>query len=362
MEALRALLESDAITEQMKSEIQEAWDIKIKENRVMVTAELREEFAKKYEHDKGVMIEAIDAMIGEKLAEEMAEFHDDRKQLAEAKARYAIAMKENANLLKRFVTESLAKEVSELHEDQRSMAAKFAVLEEFIVEQLAKELAEFQEDKKDLAETKVRLVREAKEHIAKVKTDFIARSAKAVQETVAKGLKSEISQLKDDIDVARRNDFGRKIFEAFAGEYLNSHLNETSESKKLLKVITAKDKQLAEAKVLAAKAMNLVESKNSQVKRLVESQERQKVLNELVAPLSKDQKSIMTDLLESVQTSRLRSAFDKYLPTVIDGKSPAKQKAVLSEGKEITGNRENSSIKSASDNNVVDIVRLAGLK
>ena len=30
MEALRALLESDAITEQMKSEIQEAWDIKIK--------------------------------------------------------------------------------------------------------------------------------------------------------------------------------------------------------------------------------------------------------------------------------------------------------------------------------------------
>jgi ribosomal protein S24E len=109
MEALRALLESDAITEQMKSEIQEAWDIKIKENRVMVTAELREEFAKKYEHDKGVMIEAIDAMIGEKLAEEMAEFHDDRKQLAEAKARYAIAMKENANLLKRFVTESLAK-------------------------------------------------------------------------------------------------------------------------------------------------------------------------------------------------------------------------------------------------------------
>jgi hypothetical protein len=308
------------------------------------------------------MIEAIDAMIGEKLAEEMAEFHDDRKQLAEAKARYAIAMKENANLLKRFVTESLAKEVSELHEDQRSMAAKFAVLEEFIVEQLAKELAEFQEDKKDLAETKVRLVREAKDHIAKVKKDFIARSAKAVQETVAKGLKSEISQLKEDIDVARKNDFGRKIFEAFAGEYLNSHLNETSETKKLLKLITAKDKQLAEAKAITAKAMNLVESKKSEVKRLVESQERQKVLNELVAPLSKDQKTIMTDLLESVQTNRLRSAFEKYLPAVIDGNSPAKQKAILSEGKEITGNRENSSIKSATDNNVIDIVRLAGLK
>ena len=164
MEALRALLESDAVSEAMKTEIQEAWDVRVKENKLAVTSELREEFAKKYEHDKGVMIEAIDAMIGDKLAEEMAEFHEDRKQLAEAKAKYAIAMKENSNLLKRFVSESLVKEVSELHEDQKMMATKFGVLEDFVVEQLAKELAEFQEDKKDLAETKVRLVREAKSH------------------------------------------------------------------------------------------------------------------------------------------------------------------------------------------------------
>jgi hypothetical protein len=362
MDTLRALLESDAITEQMKTEIQEAWDTKIRENRIAVTAELREEFAQKYEHDKSVMVEAIDALIGEKLSEEMTEFHEDRKQLAEAKARYAVAMRENTKLVKKFVAESLAKEVSELHEDQKEMAKKFAVLEEFIVEQLAKELAEFQEDKKDLAETKVRLVREAKAHFAKVKQTFIERTTKLVAETVEKGLKSEIHQLKEDIEVARKNDFGRKVFEAFSSEYLNSHLNEKSESKKLLKVLEAKDKQLAEAKKLTAKAVQIAESKGAEVKRLAESREREKVMNELVAPLSKDQRAIMTDLLESVQTSRLRSAFEKYIPAVIDGKSPAKQKAVLSEGKEITGNRENSSIKQASDSNVFDIKRLAGLK
>ena len=358
MDTLRALLESDAITEQMKTEIQEAWDAKIRENRIAVTAELREEFAQKYEHDKSVMVEAIDALIGEKLSEEMAEFHEDRKQLAEAKARYAVAMRESTNLVKKFVVESLAKEVSELHEDQKEMAKKFAVLEEFIVEQLAKELAEFQEDKKDLAETKVRLVREAKAHFAKVKQNFIERTTKIVAETVEKGLKSEISQLKEDIEVARKNDFGRKLFDAFSSEYLNSK----SESKKLLKVLEAKDKQLAEAKVLTAKAVKIAESKDAEVKRLAESREREKVMNELVAPLSKDQRAIMIDLLESVQTNRLRSAFEKYIPAVIDGKSPAKQKAVLSEGKEITGNRENSSIKQASDSNVFDIKRLAGLK
>jgi hypothetical protein len=362
MEALRALLESDAVSEAMKTEIQEAWDVRVKENKLAVTSELREEFAKKYEHDKGVMIEAIDAMIGDKLAEEMAEFHEDRKQLAEAKAKYAIAMKENSNLLKRFVSESLVKEVSELHEDQKMMATKFGVLEDFVVEQLAKELAEFQEDKKDLAETKVRLVREAKSHFAKVKQNFIERSAKAVSETVAKGLRSEISQLKEDIDTARSNDFGRKIFEAFAGEYLNSHLNEKSETNKLLKVLETKDKQLQEAKSIVIKARTIVESKDAQVKRLVESQERSKVMNELTAPLSKDQREIMTDLLESVQTNRLRLSFEKYLPAVIDGNSPAKQKAILSEGKEITGNRETSSNLKADDSNVLDIRRLAGLK
>lgn len=361
MEALKALLESDAISEAMKTELEEAWNAKVKENRLAVTAELREEFAKKYEHDKGVMIEAVESMVSERLAAEMEEFHEDRKQLAEAKAKYAVKVREHTNLMTRFVQESLVKEVSELHEDQKAIANKFAVLEEFVVEQLAKELAEFQEDKKDLAETKVRLVREGKAHLAKVKTDFIQRSAKAISETVEKGLRTEISQLKEDIDTARRNDFGRKIFEAFASEYMHSHLNEKSETKKLLKVLATKDMQIAEGKKLAQKAVKIAEAKDIQVQRLVESQARAKVMNELVAPLSKDQRDIMTDLLESVQTNRLRSAFDKYLPAVIDGKSPAKQKAVLAEGKEITGNRQQTNMTEASDNNVIDLKRLAGL-
>jgi hypothetical protein len=363
MEALKALLESDVISEQLRTEIEEAWNAKVKENRLTVTAELREEFARKYEHDKSVMVENIDTMLSEKLAEEMAELHEDRKQLAEARARYAIAMRENADLLKRFVLESLNKEVSELHEDQKAMASRFAVLEDFVVEQLAKEIAEFQEDKKDLAETKVRLVREAKAHIAKVKTNFIERSAKLVSETVDRGLKSEIKQLKEDIDLARRNDFGRKIFEAFASEYLTSHLNEASETKKLLKVLSIKDRQLAETKTLAVKAKRLAEAKNNEIKALNESVKRQKIMNELIAPLGKDQREIMTDLLESVQTDRLRSAFDKYLPSVIDGATPAKKKAVLAEAKEVTGNRDQSqtTISSKAGGEVIDIKRLAGL-
>lgn len=362
MEALKALLESDAISEQMRTEIEEAWNTKVNENRLAVTSELREEFARKYEHDKSVMVENIDQMLSEKLAEEMAELHEDRKQLSEAKARYAIAMRENAGLLKDFVLESLHKEVSELHEDQRAMASKFATLEDFIVEQLAKEIAEFHEDKKDLAETKVRLVREAKTHVAKVKQNFIQKSARLVSETVDRALRGEINQLKEDINAARKHDFGRKIFEAFANEYLTSHLNEKSETTKLLKVLKTKDRQLVEAKTLAVKAKNIAEAKNKEIKRIVESANRAKIMNELIAPLGKDQRDIMTDLLESVQTDRLRLSFNKYLPTVIDGNTPAKKKAVLSEAKEITGNRKETTNSSIAGGEVIDIKRLAGLK
>lgn len=362
LEALKSLFENNVLSEEVRSELEEAWNAKVKENRLAATAELREEFARKYEHDKQTMVEAIDSLVTERLAEEIAEFQEDRKQLAEAKAKFAVAQRQNANLLKQFVGEQLSKEIKELHADQKAMADKFVALEEFVVESLAKELAEFYEDKKDLAETKVRLVREGKAHVDRVKKDFITKSAALVSETVAKGLKKEISALKEDIDAARKNDFGRKLFEAFANEYTHSYLNEKSETAKLLKVVNAKDRQLAEAKKAAVKAIQLAESKAKEVKMITESAARKDILNKLVAPLSKEQQNIMTDLLESVQTHKLQAAFDKYLPAVIDGKGPAKQKAVLSEAKEITGNRTQNDVKQAGDdNNVVELKRLAGL-
>ena len=364
IDALKTLFENDVVTQEVRAQIEEAWEGKIRENKQQVTAELREEFAQKYEHDKATMVEAIDTMLNDRLASEIAEFAEDRKQLAEAKAKYAVKLKENGDLMKAFVMDQLGKEVTELHEDQKKMAINFAKLEEFVVEALSKEIAEFHEDKKDLAETKVRLVREAKKHFNKVKTQFIERSAKLVSETVSKNLNKEITALKEDIEEARRNDFGRKLFEAFANEYATSHLNEKSDTAKLMKVVALKDKQLAEAKAEAAKKKQLAESKDAEISKMKALAERKEVMSNLISPLSKDQKEIMTDLLESVQTARLQSAFDKYLPAVIDGKTPAK-KAVLSEAKEVTGNRDTESqtnvSRTADEHNVVDIKRLAGL-
>jgi hypothetical protein len=363
LEALKTLFENNVISEEIKADIEKSWESKINENRTQVTQQLREEFAQRYEHDKQIMVEAIDRMLGDRLAEEIAEFVEDRKHLAEQKAKYAIAMKQNARTVNEFVSRQLAKEVLELHEDQVQMAQKFKTLEQFVVEALAQEITEFQVDKKDIAETKVRLVREGKEAFALLKTRFIKRAAQLVEDTVSQGLKKEIGQLKEDIEAARRNDFGRKLFEAFANEYQNSYLSEKSETAKLLKVINLKELEVAAAKNAVAEARLISESKEAEVKALKESVERKAIIDELVSPLATNQKAIMIELLESVQTTKLRNNFEKYLPAVIAGEAPQKKKALV-EAKEITGNKETNSVsssKSEADHNIFDIRRLAGI-
>jgi hypothetical protein len=195
-----------------------------------------------------------------------------------------------------------------------------------------------------------------------MKEQFIKRAATLVENTVEKTLTKEIGQLKEDIEAARRNDFGRKLFEAYASEYQNSYLNEKSETAKLLKVIDKKDLQVAEAHHAVAQATQILESKEAQVKALMESKDRQEIMNELVAPLGNTQKAIMTELLESVQTGKLRSSFDKYLPAVIAGEAPQKKKALV-EAKEVTGNKETHSVGSSEhESNIFNMRRLAGIK
>ena len=362
LDALKSLFENNVISEEIKESIENAFEARINEQREVLTQQLREEFAQKYEHDKNTMVEAVDRMISEQLSAEIVEFADDRNQLAEMKVKYAQKMKQDASVMKEFVTRQLASEVKELHEDQKTMASKFGKLEQFVVGALAQEITEFMQDKKDLAETKVRLVREGRQEIKKVKEAFVQRAAKMVEGVVESGLRSEMATLKEDIEAARRQDFGRKLFEAFAAEYQSSYLNEKSETAKLLKVIDLKDQAMQEAAKAVVQAEKLLESKQVEIRTLKESQTRKQIMSELLSPLNSEQREIMSELMESVKTERLNESFEKYLPSVLNGKAPQKKQALV-EAKEITGNKiSNTKHSSESDANIIDIRKLAGLK
>jgi len=362
LDFVKQLFENNVISEEMKSEIETAWQGRIQEARDQVTATLREEFAQKYEHDKSAMVEAVESMLVDRLTAELSELAEDRQGLIEARARYAEKMQADATAMESFVMNNLRKELSELHEDRKSVAGNVAKLESFIVDALAKEIAEFHSDKKDLAETKVRLVRESKAKFESVKKDFIAQSARIIEETVSKGLKSEMKQLKEDIEAARKNDFGRRIFESFASEYAASHLNEKSETAKLMQVVAQKEQELEEAAKIVVETQKLIESRESELRIARDMSQRKEVMSELLGPLSGDKRVVMGELLESVNTEKLRATFDKYMPAVMNGGTPAKK--ALVEGKEITGNKQAQHISGNEEKTaeIFDIRRLAGLK
>jgi hypothetical protein len=360
MDAFKQLVESGVMSEDTRSVIESAFAQKLQENRDQVTAELREEFAQKYTHDKQIMVEAIDKMLSDRLAAEMAELYEDKKALAETKAAYKQKISEDAKKLEGFVIRQLGKELVEFQGDRQKVSENFSKLEQFVVHALAKEINEFAIDKRNLAETKVKLVRDARAKFEDIKQNFISQSAKVVENVITKKLSSEITQLKEDIESARNNSFGRKIYEAFAQEYAGSYLNEKSETSKLLKILTKKDLQLAEAAKAVAEKTAIVETKERELRVTKDLMERKQVMAELLAPLGADKRQLMQQLLESVQTKKLADAYDKYLPTVMEGEKRKVAKPTLTESTEVTGNREQK--PEVGLDNIIDIRKLAGLK
>jgi len=363
LDAIKPLLDSDLINEDAKQEISEAWESKLNEAREQVRAELREEFAQRYEHDKTVMVEALDRMVTEGLAAELEAVAAEKQALAEDRVKFQTKMSESATKFNNFMVTKLAEEIGELRKDRKAHNEGLEKLEGFIVHALAREIQEFAQDKQEVVETKVRLVREARAKLEGLKSKFVKESAQKMSQAVSKHLKAELSQLQEDIKVARENNFGRRIFEAYAAEFGATHLNENAEVRKLHDIIAQRESQLSEAIKLSTKAKVLVESKEREIRMIKESNERQSTMDDLLAPLNQEKQEVMRNLLESVQTSRLKSAFEKYLPAVLQDRSAKAPKVITESVAEVTGDKSarHHEEDDTATSNVIDLKRLAGL-
>jgi hypothetical protein len=194
-----------------------------------------------------------------------------------------------------------------------------------------------------------------------LKSRFVKESAQKMSQAVSKHLKAELNQLREDIQVARENNFGRRIFEAYAAEFGATHLNENAEVRKLNAVIAEKNAKLSKAVQVAEQARVVVESKEREIRMIRENNERANIMADLLAPLNKEKQDIMRNLLESVQTARLKNAFEKYLPAVLENRSVKAQKVITESISEVTGDKTTSPQQDEDRSNVIDIKRLAGL-
>ena len=122
---------------------------------------------------------------------------------------------------------------------------------------------------------------------------------------------------------------------------------------------------MSEAIKFAQKAKVLVESKEREIRVIKESNQREAALEELLSPLNREKAEVMRNLLESVQTSRLSNAFEKYLPAVLEDRSVKTPKVITETLSTATGDKSARSPDAdriaEQQSNVIDLKRLAGL-
>jgi hypothetical protein len=369
MSQFTEMLGSVVLSEEVRDNINAAWEKHLAESREEVTAELREEFASRYEHDKSQLIEAMDKLMQDTINAGAADLKTLREDAMAQRTKYAAKIKEDTALLQKLVIETLSKEIQELRNDRAGQKEGIARLEEFALRKLTGELAELHEDHKRLVEARVKLVAEGRNAINEAKSNFVKKASEKVNALVTESFKKEMTQLKTDIREAKENNFGRKIMEAFAAEFMASKFADGTAVSQLNRKIEEIQSELTEAQNIINQKEEVI-SESLRRQRIAEDQaQRVRVMQDLCAPLSKDKRAIMEELLESTDTSKLKDQFQKFLPSVLN-EEVRREKKPLVEGQQsqktvITGNKTQNEPVAApaeADDTIQQLRKLAGIK
>ena len=395
---IEELLENEVLGPDVKAALQEAFEAKVKQTE----AKLHEDYAARYASDKHQLVEAMDSMLNDAIKSELEEFAEDRSALIAQKAKLsketlsAKKLAENKvsghiKLLNTFIGRQLKSELREFTQDRKTLDAqrkkmvkeveairesakkqtrdRISKLEGFVVSKLSEEIAEFETDKKALIEQRAKLAAEGKKNINETRSSFIKTATKTLDRTLNEVVRNELVQWRADIKLARENNFGRRIFEAVAAEYMASYLSEGTEVKKLQKQLAESHKRIDEAAKQIKSKQKLVESASTQIKAANDRATRMELLNEMLTPLNRDKKAVMEEMLRDIKTTNLREAYNRYLPTVMNGETKSVVKQQLAEHTQnksvaFTGDRPNKlseAVRDEGSNDMNKILYLAGI-
>jgi hypothetical protein len=287
-EILQKLLSSELLSEDAKNEISSQWTEAVSQYKTAV----REE---------------VSMTVRSELAEQWATERD--------------ALVEN---VEQFVAAKLEEEVAELKAD----IERFRDLEAEYAEKIV-------EEKHSMAD---QLAEELDSLIDKIDSFFELR------------LNEEFTELKEDLDIVKQNEFGRKIFEAFATEFTKSHIDEDSIQSKLQAAVAKLDD--------ANKAIATLESANAKIV-------RESKLEKILAPLSGKKREQMAFVLQNIETDRLEEAYNQFIGRVLkEDTKPAAAATPLTEGASVVKTGEERApaapAKSTTDQ-FAQLRKLAGL-
>lgn len=207
-------------------------------------------------------------------------------------------------------------------------------LDSKITESLASELMELRDDIERFRDLEIEYAEklvESKQQMAKVLKVDMAQLIEKMDAFLEIRLHSELSDLREDFKVVKRNEFGKSIFEAFVTEFKKHYAGDNSVESKL-----------NETELRLDDALTALEESERKASRLERTMKMEKVL----APLSGRTKEVMEAILKNVDTPQLNEAYNTYIGRVLKETSEkevyttsGKERKVLAEGKQhkVTG-------------------------
>jgi len=142
-------------------------------------------------------------------------------------------------------------------------------------------------------------------------------------------LAAEVEELREDIEEVRKNEFGRKIFEAYAEEFMSGYADEESAQVSLRET----EHRLADTE----KALEESERARADL-------ERRQKMTTVLQPLEGRQREVMEAILRNVDTENLEEGYKTFIGRVIKETSndahTEKENTVLAEGEDRDGERK----------------------
>ncbi len=177
-EILKAVLSSEILSEETKTQLTEHVKTLEKSLRESIETEVRAELAEKWVQERDELAQKMEVFVSESLQQELTELRDDIKQFRNLESEYEAKLAEQRVLMAEEVVAEKQKLQSALEEELETLVDK---LDEFLEIRLSEELTE----------------------------------------------------LAEDIQSVKNSKLGQEMFEAYAEIFMRSHLSKTGVMKKL---------------------------------------------------------------------------------------------------------------------------------
>lgn len=340
----------------VKASLQESWNAALADAKVAQEAQVKEELSTRYENDIEKIHEAFGMFLEERIKPHVEELQEGVESVEAMKSSYAAKTAKIAEAAKAHVKRRLG------------------AIEKVVEQRVRSELNELHEDVVANRRAALQAVAESKAALESDRTKFRAKAAKVMEHILNVKVPAQLDELREDIEAAKKDNFGREIFEAFSMMYRRQFFDTSSEFKKLSEQVEAANTERDQIKVKAAKAVRESREEATASKRalnkLNESVTRRQTMARLLKPLSGTPRVQMKALLEATKTEKLESTFRKEMPRMVKEakRSAAPAKKRLNEGKTVKavefrsgGTAQlNESDYDEFDDQIADIRRLAG--